>query len=111
MFSLQLADGTLIDGLKRINPSTFELISNDNILYHQLNDFNLSFAILLDEDGVMSDVYLDYTLQNFIQQSGIVYFRLTSINELKKQIKHKKEKEIEKWQKYNEKMKERRERK
>lgn len=111
MFSLQLADGTLIEGLKRISPSTFELISNDNTLHHQLNDFNLSFAILLDEDGVMSEVYLDHTLQNFIQQSGMIHFKLISIDELKKQIKHKEEKEIEKRQKYNEKMKKRRERK
>lgn len=111
MFSLQLADGTLIEGLHRINPSTFELLSNDNTLHHQLNDFNLSFAILFDEDGVMSEVYLDYTLQNFIQQCGIIHFRLISIEELQKQIKHKEEKEAEKRRKYNEKMKKRRERK
>ena len=111
MFSLQLADGTLIEGLYRVNPSTFELLSNDNTLYHQLNDFNLSFAVLLDEDGVMSEVYLDYTLQNFIQQCGIIHFRLISVEELQKQIKHKEEKEAEKRRKYNEKMKKRRERK
>lgn len=111
MFSLQLADGTLIKGLNRLSSSTFEIISNDKTLYHQLNNFNLSFAVLFDEDGVMSEVYLDYTLQNFIQQGGIIHFRLISVEELQKQIKHKEEKETEKRRKYNEKMKKRRERK
>ena len=104
MFSLQLADGTLIEGLYRVNPSTFELISNDNTLYHQLNDFNLSFAVLLDEDGVMSEVYLDYTLQNYIEQNHTIKFNLISFEELDK-LKEQKQK------KYNEKMKKRRERK
>lgn len=104
MFSLQLADGTLIKGLNRLSPSTFEIINNDKTLYHQLNNFNLSFAVLFDEDDVMSEVYLDYTLQNYIEQNHTIKFNLISFDELN-QLKEKKQK------KYNEKMKKRRERK
>lgn len=114
MSSLQLADGTLIKGLKQLNPLTFELISDDNSIYHQLNDFNLSFAVLLDEDGVMQEVYLDYMRQNFLYQNGVIRFRLIAAEELEKQMKHKEEKDREKElkkQQYNERVKKRRQKK
>ena len=110
MFSLQLADGTLIKGLNRLSPSTFEIASNDKTLYHQLNNFNLSFAVLFDEDGVMQEVYLDYVRQNYICQNGVIRFKLIAAEELEAQQRHKEEKEREKELKkkeYNEKMKKR----
>lgn len=105
-YSLELADGTSLSPLSRLNPSTFELKSEDGSLYYQLNNYNLSFAVLLTEDGDMEDVFLDYTLQNFTCQAGTIRFRIADREELKAQIKAKEEKdrikELNK-QKYNEK--------
>lgn len=109
-YSLQLADGSTISNLQRINPSTFELKSTDGGIYHQLNDYNLSFAILLNEDGDMEDVFLGFTMQNFSCQCEITRFRIANKEELEAQLHAKEEKEVEKRRKYNEKMKRRRKR-
>lgn len=91
MYTLQLTDGTLIEGLTRLNPSTFE-INSEIALNHQLNDNNLSLAVLLDEDGLVSDIFVDYTLQSFFFQNNIFHFRIAEIAELEKKEQHRLEK-------------------
>ena len=84
MYSLQLADGTVIPNLMRLNPSTFE-VETQTSLYHQLNDSNLAFIVLTnEEDNLLEDVLIDYTLQNYSEQNGLIHFRIASIDELKK---------------------------
>jgi hypothetical protein len=60
LYSLRLLDGSSINGLQRLNPSTFELQSEDGSIYWKLNDDNLSLAILLDGED-MIDIFIDYT--------------------------------------------------
>ena len=92
MYNLQLANGTLIEGLQRINPSTFE-IRTENALNHLLTDANLQLAILLDEDGQLIDIYIDYTMQSCFFQNNIFHFRIAEIKELEQQEQHRLEKE------------------
>ena len=75
MYSLHLMDGTVISNLKRLNPSTFELESNDSQLYFQLNNENLNLAFL-NEGDMPVDMFVDYTLQNFSCFCGVIQFRL-----------------------------------
>ena len=60
MYILQLTNGTLIEGLTRLNPSTFE-VNTESALNHVLTDNNLSMAILSNEDGLLEDIFIDYT--------------------------------------------------
>ena len=99
MYTLQLTDGTLIEGLSRLNPSTFE-VNLEVALNRQLNDNNLLIAILLDEDGILADVFLDYTLQSCVQDCEKFHFRIASIAELEAAERHREEKERERrWKK------------
>lgn len=81
MYTLQLTNGTLIEGLTRLNPSTFE-VNAGNALNHLLTDNNLSMAVLLNEDGLLEDIFIDYTLQSFFFQNNIFHFRIAEIKEL-----------------------------
>ncbi len=93
MYTLQLADGSTIINLKRVNPSTFELKSDETSpIYFQLSDQNLSFATLY-KDGELEDVLFDYTRQNFIWQNGVISFRLAEKEALDQAAFHKKDKE------------------
>lgn len=91
MYTLQLTNGTLIEGLTRLNPSTFE-VNAENALNHLLTDNNLSLAVLLDEDGLVTDIFIDYTLQSFFFQNNIFHFRIAEIKELEQQEQHRLEK-------------------
>ena len=75
MYNLQLLDGTIITNLQKINSSTFELDSNDSSIYHKLNDYNLTLALLL-EGELLDDVFIDYKLTNFSCAGGKVRFRI-----------------------------------
>lgn len=96
MYTLQLTDGTLIEGLNRLNSSTFE-INSEKSLNHELTDNNLSLAILLDEDGLVTDIFLNYTLQSFFFQNNIFHFRIAEIKELERQERHRLEKSKRKY--------------
>lgn len=91
MYTLQLTNGTLIEGLTRLNPSTFE-VNAETALNHLLTDNNLSMAILSNEDGLLEDIFIDYTLQSFFFQNNIFHFRIAEIKELEQQEQHRLEK-------------------
>ena len=74
MYSLHLLDGTILN-VRRINPSTFELDSNDSQIYFALNESNLSFALLYKDD-MLEDVFLDYVRQNYSYDNGVIRFRI-----------------------------------
>lgn len=101
MYTLELHDGTKIQGLLRINPVTFQLQHEDNSIYHQLSDYNLEFALLYDEsdDNLLAGIFIDYTRQNFVCNCGITQFRLASLEELAaaEERKRKKERRNQKW--------------
>ena len=79
MYKLTLANGTIIEGLSKLNPSTFEVAADNNI-YHLLTNANLQYATLEDKnDPLYLDILVDYTRQNFIYQNGIAHFRLAAI--------------------------------
>lgn len=61
MYTLQLADGSAIENLRRLNPSTFILDDTGANIYSRLSDSNLEFATLLNGDE-LDDVLIDYTL-------------------------------------------------
>jgi len=84
MFSLQLTNGVLLKGLTRLNPSTFE-IHAENALNNLLTNSNLQMAILYDEDGLIADLFIDYTLQSCFFQNNIFHFRIAEIAELERQ--------------------------
>lgn len=90
MYKLTLTDGTIIEGLSKLNPSTFE-VAADNSIYNLLTDANLQYVTLEDEDDPLNiDIFIDYTKQSFIYQNGIAHFRLASIKELKQVKKRRK---------------------
>lgn len=91
MYTLQLTNGTLIEGLTRLNPSTFE-VNTESALNYLLTDNNLSMAILSNENGLLEDIFIDYTLQSFFFQNNIFHFRIAEIKELKQQEQHRLEK-------------------
>ena len=78
MYNLQLLDGTIITNLQKVNSSTFELDSNDSSIYHKLNDYNLTLALLL-EGELLDDVFIDYKRTNFNCAGGKVRFRIDRV--------------------------------
>ena len=92
MYTLQLADGSAIENLRRLNPSTFVLDDTGANIYARLSDSNLEFATLLNRDE-LDDVLIDYTLQNYSVQGGTIRFRIAPLQVLEEQEKHKKERE------------------
>ena len=96
MYTLQLTNGTLIEGLTRLNPSTFE-VNTENALNHLLTDNNLSMTVLLNGDGLLEDIFIDYTLQSFFFQNNIFHFRIAEIKELEQQEQHRLEKRKRKY--------------
>ena len=92
MFTLQLADGSRVENLRRLNPSTFILDDTGANIYARLSDSNLAFATLLNGDE-LDDVLIDYTLQNYSVQGGTIRFRIAPLQILQDQEKHKAEKE------------------
>lgn len=90
MYTLNLMDGTTISNLKRINPYTFEMDRNDSAIYFQLNDDNLCIAFLTEGD-TLEGVYVDYGLQNWMQQyDGSVRFRINPWDEIHRESNREK---------------------
>ena len=92
MYTLQLADGSAIENLRRLNPSTFVLDDTGENVYARLLDSNLEFATLLNGNE-LDDVLIDYTLQNYAVQGGTIRFRIAPLQVLEEQEKHRMEKE------------------
>ena len=78
MYKLVFADGTELDGLERLNPSTFEIESNDSQIYWQLSDDNLAFATLY-KDEELEEMFMDCTRASYTMQNGVIHFRITPI--------------------------------
>jgi hypothetical protein len=75
MYKLELLDGTIIDNLTRLNPSTFSKPSDSSDIYYKLTDDNLSCATLYKDDEI-EDILIDYSRQNFFWENGIISFRI-----------------------------------
>ena len=83
MYKLVLANGTELDGLERLNPSTFEIKSNDSQIYWQLSNDNLAFATLYKDDE-LEEMFIDCMRASYSMQSGVIHFRITPIKEVKR---------------------------
>lgn len=76
MYKLEFLDGSCIDNLSRINPSTFEVEGLNSLdIYFQLNDDNLSCATLYKDDDI-EDLFLNCYRQNFSCIDGVIRFRI-----------------------------------
>lgn len=78
MYKLVLADGTELDGLERLNYSTFEIQSNNSQIYWQLSDDNLAFATLY-KDEELEEIFMDCMRTSYTMQNGVIHFRITPI--------------------------------
>ena len=82
MYSLKVADGSIIEGLRLVGEHTFEVDSSDPSIYFKLSDFNLSFAVLYDDNGDIIELYIDYIRQNFTCQNNVTRFKLINVERL-----------------------------
>ena len=82
MYKLILADGTIIDNITRINPSTFEIESDDSQIYWKLSQDNLAFATLYKDDE-LEEMYIDCARTSYTMQNGLIHFRISPIKEAK----------------------------
>lgn len=64
MYTLYLLDGTTIDNLQKVGNNAFEQQGCNYEAYRQLNDRNLSLALLC-EGELLQEVYIDYARLNF----------------------------------------------
>lgn len=81
MYTLELADGTTITGLRRLHHYVFQLDSTESVkIYSLLSPENLSFATLY-KDGELDEVLLDFEKQNFYCDNEIIEFRLREVEE------------------------------
>ena len=78
MYKLVLADGTELEGLERLNYSTFEIQSNNSQIYWQLSDDNLAFATLY-KDEELEEIFMDCMRTSYTMQNGVIHFRITPI--------------------------------
>lgn len=76
MYRLELADGTVINDLDRLNPSTFQFRSNDPNYYWILSPSNLAFATLYKDDE-LEEVFIDYIRNSYYASNGVIEFRIT----------------------------------
>lgn len=83
MYKLILADGTTIDNITRVNPSTFEIKSNDPKIYWDLSQDNLAFATLYNDDE-LEEMYIDCARTSYTMQNGLIHFRIGPIKEERK---------------------------
>lgn len=84
MYKLQLADGSIIEHLTQIKPCVFTTDVTDASLYWKLSSQNLSFATLIDEeDDLLGEVLIDYTLKNFYNNGQAVEFAVCPLAEKK----------------------------
>lgn len=94
MYKLNLMNGTILN-VCRLNPSTFELNSNDTHLYNLLSN-NLTLAFLSREDGILEDIFVDYDLQNFSCLNDVVRFRIGPWDEVNR-ISNRDKKRYMRW--------------
>lgn len=74
MYTLYLLDGTIIDNLQKVGNNAFEQQGYNYEVYRQLNDRNLSLALLC-EGELLREVYIDYARLNFYCD-GTTRFRI-----------------------------------
>lgn len=94
MYKLSLMNGTTLT-VCRLNPSTFELNSNDSQLYNLLAN-NLALAFLSNEDDLLEDIFVDYDLQNFSCLNNVIRFRIGPWDEVNR-LSNKEKKRSMKW--------------
>ncbi len=82
MYKLVLADGTELNNIHRLNPSTFEIESNNSQMYWILSQDNLAFATLY-KDEELEDAFIDCARTSYSMQNGIIHFRITPLSEVK----------------------------
>ena len=82
MYKFVLADGTELNNICRLNPSTFEIESNNSQMYWALSQDNLAFATLY-KDEELEDIFIDCLRTSYSIQNGIVHFRITPLSEVK----------------------------
>lgn len=68
-------DGTVINDIQCINPSTFTFKTNEPQWYFILNDNNFIIAFL-EKDDLLEAIYIDYCLQNYSFNGEGVRFRI-----------------------------------
>lgn len=89
MYTLNLADGTSLTGLRRLHHYVFQMDEEEgNRVYFALSDSNLAFATLYEDDE-MVDVLFDYTRQNYIKLNGVIEFRLAPLAEIQELMRKK----------------------
>ena len=83
MYKLVLADGTELDNIMRVNPSTFEIQSDDSQIYWKLSQDNLAFATLYKDDE-LEEMFIDCARTSYTMQNGVIHFRITPIKGARK---------------------------
>lgn len=78
MYKLILADGTELDNIMRVNPSTFEIQSDDPQIYWKLSQDNLAFATLYKDDE-LEEMFIDCARTSYSMQNGLIHFRIDPI--------------------------------
>lgn len=76
MYKLVFSDGSAIENIERLNPSTFQVKSTDSQIYWQLSDDNLAFATLYNDDE-LEEVFIGYTRNSYYASNGVIEFRIT----------------------------------
>ncbi len=75
MYTFVFSDGSKLENLERLNPSTFQIKSMDPKIYWQLSDDNLAFATLYNDDD-LEDILMGYTRTTYYAQNGVIQFRI-----------------------------------
>lgn len=78
MYKLILADGTELDNIMRVNPSTFEIQSDDSQIYWKLSQDNLAFATLYKDDE-LEEMFIDCARTSYSMQNWLIHFRISPI--------------------------------
>lgn len=94
MYSITLANGTILSNLNRANNGAFwfeGMTFPSNILTPE----NLAFATI-EKDGELDEVLMDYVLQDLSVQGGYVQFRIAPMKKYEDEEKHRKQKEQKK---------------
>lgn len=99
MYKLELADGTVIENIDRLNPSTFQFRSDNPDYYWILSPSNLAFATLYKDDE-LEDIFIDYMKTSYLFSSGWVRFRIIPVKEVEAQEERAKLREEKKHRKY-----------
>lgn len=94
MYSITLANGTILSNLNRANNGAFwfeGMMFPSNILTPE----NLAF-ITIEKDGELDEVLMDYVLQDLSVQGGYVQFRIAPMKKYEDEEKYRRKKRREK---------------